>query len=381
MTSEWMKEFVRKASGKIKDAVGDVVFDADLRKLSTMRIGGKASCVAYPSGSSIQEVEEKILRLMEICCDNLIECYPIGNGSNTVFGDVHGVIICTRKMNRFWIEGETIRAQGGAPLPAMSAAAKDAGLSGLEFAIGIPGTIGGAVARNASNYLQSTSDVVVSAKGLRGIQRRVYALLWKNPGHKRFVKRDTMFPASEEDPDFARRMPIGAVIGDDGVRHIGFGYRQSTLTDDQYMDAYVPDKRVMARDLLYSVELGLEAKPGEEIARRMKQNRSHRARTQPRGSSVGSVFKRRANYSTDKSGSRGVGHYNAEELIDRSGCETGPEGWREGDVYMAEQNPNFFINAGNGTLRDFLALRDRVRGRVRDEFGIELQMEADVMYT
>ena len=110
----------------------------------------------------------------------------------------------------------------------------------------------------------------------------------------------------------------------------------------------------------------------------MQENIRHRREHQPKGYSIGSIFKRRKGYS-NTADPQGTGPYNAEELIKQAGCEIGPNGWREEDVYMAEANPNYFINENYGTYESFANLACRVYRQVKQECGIELEMEADIV--
>ena len=97
------------------------------------------------------------------CKKSDVRYYLLGQGSNTLFADegFDGAVICTRMMGGVpRIEGERMTAPAGAGLTALCAMARDAGLTGLEFACGIPGSLGGALYMNAGAYGGEMKDVV-----------------------------------------------------------------------------------------------------------------------------------------------------------------------------------------------------------------------------
>lgn len=363
----------------LKKICKNVQFDVDLRQFSTIRIGGMAACVVTPTASCVGELEDELYSILRFCQENILDCYTIGNGSNTVFGDIPGVIIHTKNMNKFWIEDDKIRTFGGALLPLLSKAAEKSSLSGLEFAIGIPGTIGAAVVNNSSCYLQSVGQVTQAVQTVGAYSRdagwpdRVCGFRWEKPDTVEVGGK--MYRRETPTGDFRTRLPVGIHIGDKSVRDLDFGYRSSVFSLD-YFDRrcdYSPN----FREVIYLVELKLAGRRQQEISERMKLNTEHRRLHQPKGLSVGSVFKRREGYTG--SDPRGVGAYNAEEMIKQAGCQTGKSGWQVGDIYMSEKNPNFFINAGNGTLVNFLELLSRVENQVFAECGVRLRHEVDII--
>ena len=116
---------------------------------TTFRIGGPADFFVTPSKA------EEIRRIIELCRAEKVPYYVVGNGSNLLVGDkgYRGVIIQIYKnMNRISVAGEEISVQAGALLSKVAAAACEAELEGMEFASGIPGTMGGAVRMNAGAY-------------------------------------------------------------------------------------------------------------------------------------------------------------------------------------------------------------------------------------
>ena len=127
---------------------------------TTFRIGGPADYYIQPDVRQLSEV----LRLAD---REQIPVTIIGNGSNLLVGDggIRGVVIeIGRAMDDIRCEGQEITVGGGTLLSRLSNFAAEQGLSGLEFAAGIPGNVGGAVVMNAGAYGGEIKDVLVSVK-------------------------------------------------------------------------------------------------------------------------------------------------------------------------------------------------------------------------
>lgn len=132
---------------------------------TTFRIGGPADCFLQP------ENEEQLIQVQRYLSEVGIPFFVLGNGSNLLVSDrgYRGVIIqIGRKMSRIEVEGCTIKAQAGAPLAQVAKTAMEHGLTGLEFASGIPGTVGGGVVMNAGAYDGELSRVVVRVNAVNG---------------------------------------------------------------------------------------------------------------------------------------------------------------------------------------------------------------------
>lgn len=134
-----------------------------MKNHTTFRIGGNAEVFAAPDSA------DGIERVLQICREENIPCTVIGNGSNLLVGDrgVRGVVLqIYRNYADIRIEGTDLYVQAGALLGQTAAAAAREGLTGLEFASGIPGTIGGAAAMNAGAYGGEMKDVLVWVKAI-----------------------------------------------------------------------------------------------------------------------------------------------------------------------------------------------------------------------
>ena len=132
---------------------------------TTFRIGGPADYFLIP------ETPEEIKQILNICRDENIPYFILGNGSNLLVSDAgyRGAIIQVfRNMSGITTEGTKIRASAGALLSAIAAEARNASLTGFEFAGGIPGTLGGAVVMNAGAYGGEMKDVLEEVTVLDG---------------------------------------------------------------------------------------------------------------------------------------------------------------------------------------------------------------------
>ena len=138
----------------------NVHVDEEMKKHTTFRIGGPADFYVLPHS------KDEIGRVVQVCKNAEEPFYVLGNGSNLLVGDngYRGVIIqIFKNYSDIIIEGTQITAKSGALLSKVAKKALDAGLTGFEFASGIPGTIGGAVVMNAGAYGGEMKDVILSA--------------------------------------------------------------------------------------------------------------------------------------------------------------------------------------------------------------------------
>ena len=142
---------------KIKN--GWLLLDEPLSKYTKTRLGGKADVVAAPG--TIEEVQAVVMYADE----NNIPILLLGNGSNMVVrdGGVRGIVLYMANFNKIEFEGNKMIAEAGANIIDASDKAAKCCLTGLEFACGIPGSIGGAMAMNAGAYGGEIKDVIYQA--------------------------------------------------------------------------------------------------------------------------------------------------------------------------------------------------------------------------
>jgi len=133
----------------MSDLPPGVTRDYPLARLTTIRAGGRAELFARPG--TIAELE----RLLAWAGERRLEVGVVGSGSNLLVADVgvRGLVLkLDHELSEIELDGTRIHCGGGARLPAVSARAARAGLSGIEFGVNIPGTVGGAVRMNANAY-------------------------------------------------------------------------------------------------------------------------------------------------------------------------------------------------------------------------------------
>ena len=156
------EQVYRDLSGLVRDE-NCIVRDALMKNYTTFRIGGPADLLIQPSS------EEELIRIAAYLRQKDISAVVLGNGSNVLVkdGGIRGVVIKIGKnMGNIRTEGEEITAEAGALLSAAAFAAPDRGLTGMEFAAGIPGSVGGAVFMNAGAYGGEMSQIIVSCRAL-----------------------------------------------------------------------------------------------------------------------------------------------------------------------------------------------------------------------
>ena len=206
----------------------------------TFKIGGPAQLFVMP------ENEQQLCSAVALCKEQAVRYYLLGNGSNILFADegFSGVVIDVSALDaEIAVEDTVLTAGAGVRLAALCKAALKHGLSGLEFAYGIPGTVGGGVCMNAGAYGGEMKQVV----------ERVH-----------FLEADGT---------------PGVMSGED----LAFGYRKS---------AFMGTKRIIT-----SAELRLESGAEAEITAKMEDFMRRRREKQPLElPSAGSVFKRPEGY-------------------------------------------------------------------------------------
>ncbi|HPF83018.1 MAG TPA: UDP-N-acetylmuramate dehydrogenase [Bacilli bacterium] len=142
--------------------VGKIIENIDLKEYTTYKAGGKGRLLVIPSSV------EQLMRLIDYIKTNNIKYKVLGNGSNLLFSDelYDGILIKLDSFNDIDITGKEIRVGAGFSLIKLALIAARNGLTGLEFASGIPGTVGGAIYMNAGAYKSDMGYIVKSVKVL-----------------------------------------------------------------------------------------------------------------------------------------------------------------------------------------------------------------------
>lgn len=221
-----------------------VAENAPMAQMTTFRVGGSADVlITIPDADTAA-------KLISLCCRESIPFFWLGNGSNLVVSDrgIRGAVLrLDPKTATVSADGTTVCCDAGMTLQRLCLFARDNGLTGLEFAYGIPGTVGGAVYMNAGAYGGEMSQVVVSADCI--------------------ARNGERFSLSAEE--------------------LSLGYRHSKLMD--YPENENP--------IVVGVTLNLQAGEREVIAARMRELIAKRQEKQPlEYPSAGSFFKRPTGY-------------------------------------------------------------------------------------
>ncbi len=287
---------------------GAIRFGEPLKEHCSFGIGGPAEAFCVPV--SLAQLNDLLLFALR----NEIAYFILGRGSNLLISDegLPGLVISTSGLNKISHDDNCVSAWCGVLLKDLCDYAAGLGLSGLEFASGIPGSVGGAVFMNAGAYGGEIKDVLYCSKYL------VPELSALETGSKvRHLK------AAEHQFDYRR-----SVFQNSGYIHLSSVFR------------LIPDAP-------------------EQIAQRMRDLDKQRWDKQPMDlPSAGSVFKRPPGHFTGK-------------LID----ECGLRGFQIGGAAVSDKHCGFIVNLGGATASDVLAVIKHVQDHVFERFGVVLETE------
>lgn len=298
---------------RLRQIFGDqLTISEPLARHTTARVGGPAELFLSVTSA------EQLLTAVEVAYAAGLPYFVLCGGSNILVADtgVTGLVIMNRARKvsfRHSGAGVVCTAESGANLSALARQCISRGLGGLEWAIGVPGTVGGAVVGNAGAHGSDIDANFLAAK------------VWE-PGYgSRVYNREDM----------------------------AYSYRDSALKRDQ---------QARARRVVLSAEFRLKNEPADVLAARAEGFTAHRKERQPGGASTGSMFKNPENFY-------------AGYLIDTAGLK----GLRIGDAAISEKHANFFINEGEATAEDIRALIAEAWNSVREQFGIEMELEVELV--
>ncbi|MFO8113448.1 MAG: UDP-N-acetylmuramate dehydrogenase [Desulfosalsimonadaceae bacterium] len=297
---------------------GKIRFDEPMADHTTFRIGGPADVFVLP------ETVDDVMDLLDVLGSENVGWFVFGGGANLLVhdGGIRGVVISPAPglsgIRLVGGEGENtkVTAQSGASLWDLCRLAAENGLSGLMFAAGIPGTIGGAVMMNAGTAEGDMSGVIMSLEIVSG------------PGEIRRVRREEMAFSYR-----SLRLPQGAA---------GYEGRPGVIV---------------------SATVKLDRKNPEVVKKEMEKRLAKRKQSQPGGFSAGSFFK------------NPPGAPPAGELIDKAGLK----GFVVGGAEVSKKHANFIINRKKASAGDVLVLMEIIRKRVHDAFGITLEPEVKIV--
>ncbi|MGI4790259.1 MAG: UDP-N-acetylmuramate dehydrogenase [Janthinobacterium lividum] len=290
---------------------------------TTLKVGGPARW--FWAASDV----EVLAQVLDLCARQSLPYLFIGHGSNLLMSDAgyDGLVIQNRCKG--CMVGDETRAESGVSFGSLFLQTARAGYGGLEWAIGIPGTVGGALVSNAGAYRGNIGPLVSSVR-----------------------------------------------VFDDG---------QDQTVGPEWMEFSYRDSRLRRSGLSGTVVLSCtfhltERGDPETILAQAKEYQSQRRAKQPYAPSAGSFFKNVQSKSLAESletlpaGMKAAGVVPAGFLSEACGLK----GLRVGGAEVSEKHANFLINAGGATASDLRALAYKVKSVVYDRFGVTL--EEEVLY-
>jgi len=325
---------------KLKEKIGEEVLENEaLANHCTFKIGGPARYFFVAKDS------EEIVKAAEAAKDLGLNFFVLSGGSNVLFSDngFDGLVIKVAS-NKYKVIAEpplnpllgkegrgVVEADAGVPLSKIVDAAAENGLSGLEWAAGIPGTVGGAVRGNAGAYGKATGDVVEEVEALN-----------QESKIDKYKKEDCKF-----------------------------GYRESIFKREG--------------GIILKVVLKLMSGDKKKIKEEMDKILKARGEKIPTEPSAGSFMK---NVEVTDEIVKIIKEHTHED-VPADYLEKGkiPAAWligqcdlkgkQIGGAKISEKHANFIVNTGGATAGDVIALASLIKMKVRDEVGVQLQEEVE----
>lgn len=298
---------------------GKVKLNESLSKHTTFKIGGPAGYFV------ITDSTENLVEILKIAAKYDINYFILGGGSNTLIADsgFEGMVIKV-KNDKMKIEDDVIVADAGCSTAQVAQSSIKAKLSGFEWGVCVPGTIGGAVRGNAGAMGAEMKDSVEKVDIFRDGE-----LLELNNKECKFGYRDSVFKSG-------------------------------------------------GNDIILRVHLKLKKGGNKDLVTEALKHVQFRKDTQPQGFSSGCVFKN-ANLKEFKGEIPEEfvkkGYISAGWLIDKAGLK----GARVGNIKVSEKHANFIMNLGGGTAGDVIKLIEKVKETVYDKFGVKLEEEIHIL--
>lgn len=299
----------RMTNTALKESLGDMLeLDKSLAPLTTYGTGGRARYFVEVTSA------DKLSLAVRVASDLKVPFFVIGGGSNLLVSDAgYDGLVMKVAIKGLALKGETsIECGAGENLMALVDFATGSGLTGLEFAAGIWGTIGGAIYGNAGAYGGEIKDVVA---GLRLV--------------------DSNGKIKSVEPGYCR-----------------FGYRDSYLK--------------VSGEIIVDVVLKLSRGDKAVVERKVKEILALREVKHPtRGKSAGCFFKNILDPEQE------FGKLPAGRLLE----EAGVKGLSVGGAVVFDKHANMIVNTGTATSKDIRELADIMKKKVFDKFGIMLEEE------
>lgn len=287
-----------------------------LARYTTARIGGPADVVV--EAGSAQELQSLSVSARKWQLPVTI----LGGGANVLVSDagVRGLVIINKAKRIEFRERAQVWCEAGTVLPTLARECVARGLSGLEWAVGVPGTVGGAVVGNAGAHGR---DIAADLLAVTILNEANEVVEW-----------------SKEDLEFTYRSSR--------IKQEARGKKQDAGGRRQYV--------------VLAATFQLTPSDPSELAKKADAFNAYRRRTQPPGASLGSMFKNPPGEAAGR-------------LIDQCGLK----GTRVGDAEISTVHANFFVNHGQATASDVKGLIDLAQLRVKERFGVELELEIELV--
>jgi UDP-N-acetylmuramate dehydrogenase len=305
---------------EIRDQKSEIKIDEPLSRYTTARIGGPADVLI--EASSADELQQIVIAARTAS----LPIFILGGGANVLVSDagVRGLTIINKAKRIEFRDGGRVWCESGTVLPTLVRECIARGLGGLEWAIGVPGTVGGAVVGNAGAHGRDIAADLVSATILN--------------------ERDEVVEWSKEE--------------------LQYEYRSSRIKRSQKSEVRSQNKNAIrsTQSVVLAATFQLTTESRSELEQKAAEFNEYRRRTQPPGASIGSMFK------------NPIGN-SAGRLIDQAGLK----GTTIGGAEISTIHANFFVNHGNVKASDVKALIDLARERVKEKFDVELELEIELV--
>jgi len=307
--------------------------NVSLKDYTTFKIGGKAKYFCRVS------TKEELIEAAKFAKKMKLPFFILGTGSNLLISDkgFSGLVIKI-KYSTFNIQYSKILTGAGTSLSQLVNAAASAGLTGLEWAAGIPGTVGGAVYGNAGAFGKSMKDVIKTVTVLK--------IPNSKSDHSPFPMGWVAQPFNKGCGEIPNKIQIKKYKN----KECSFGYRDSIFKKRKDL-------------IIVSATLQLKKGKKKEIGNIMKEYLEYKKKTQPLNfSSAGSVFKNPKGFFSG-------------ELIEKCGLK----GKKIGNAKFSEKHANFIINLGGATAQDVKKLINLAKKSVKKKFGVVLEEEIELL--
>lgn len=298
-----------------------------MAQCTTFRIGGSARF--FVEVATVEELKEAL----DYGKANDLEFFILGGGSNLLVSDKgFGGLVVKMKLNGFKVAGNNIETDSGIPLARVVSSSINEGLTGMEWAAGIPGTVGGAIRGNAGAFGGDTGSVIESV---------------------RIINTDNLQITTYSQPECV------------------FGYRDSVFKNSKNL-------------IILSAVIKLAKGAVEDSRKKMQEIIQQRISRQPKGvPSAGSFFVNPVvdnlelikEFEKESGKTSKGGKVPAPWIIEKSGLK----GRKIGGAMVSDVHANYIVNTGNATAEDVLMLASLVKQQVRDKFRVQLKEEVQLL--